>query len=68
MDPARAVGEYTDSVYVIANVDNFQAIKRQLSAMGVSEGNMIVCNDYGFFFKHVLLKSLKEETSDDKLR
>ncbi len=68
MEPARAVGEYPDSVYVIANVDNFQAIKRQLSAMGVSEGNMIVCNDYGFFFKHVLLKSLKEETSDDKLR
>lgn len=60
MEPEQAVQQFSNSIYIISNVANYQNMRDQLISLSVKEENMIICNDYGFFFKHILLKSLKD--------
>lgn len=59
MEPEKSVLLYPDAVYIIANIDHSEDMKKQL-LRHICEEQMIVCNDYGFFLKHILLKTLKE--------
>ena len=56
MAPETVVKLFPEGVYIIANVEHFKEIQDQLSKYQVCEEKIILCNDYGFFFKHVLLK------------
>lgn len=59
MNPMEAVRSYPDAVYIVANLSCFDIMKKQLMELSIIPQNIIVCNDYAFFFKHILLKSLK---------
>lgn len=59
ISPENAVRLFPDGVYIVANITNFQSMKNQLMNLSVKEENIILCNNYGFFFKHILLKSIK---------
>ena len=61
MSPQSAVCQYPDAVYIVANLTYFQEMKEQLKNLSVSEEQIIICNDYGFFFKHIFLHSLKNK-------
>ena len=63
--PEETVRLFPDGVYIIANVEHFKEIQDQLEQYGIHNGNMIVCNDYGFFFKHVLLKRTLRNEDDN---
>ena len=63
--PEETVRLFPDGVYIIANVEHFKEIQGQLEQYGIHNGNMIVCNDYGFFFKHVLLKRTLRNEDDN---
>lgn len=60
LEPEKAARLFPDAVYIIANVEHFREIKEQLEQYQICNERMILCNDYGFFFKHVLLKSIKD--------
>ena len=60
MEPERAIRQFPEGIYIIANVNYFQEMKSQLISYSVREKNIIVCSDYGYFFKHILLNSLKD--------
>lgn len=60
LEPKRAVQLFPDAVYIIANVEHFREIKGQLEGYQVSREKIILCKDYGFFFKYILLKAIKD--------
>lgn len=46
MAPEDAVKSYPDAVYMIANINAYLEMKKQLLDLDVKEENIVVCNNY----------------------
>lgn len=42
---------------IIANVDHAEEIKKQLLSYGIEENVMVICQDYDFFIKKILMRT-----------
>lgn len=60
LQPQNAVKLFPNAVYVVANVEHHNEMRDQLIKNSIHENNIILCDDYIFFFKHILLKAIKE--------
>ena len=59
LKPEEAVKSYPEAVYIIANEKYSEMMKIQLQNLKIKDGNMIECNDYGYFRKHILQSELR---------
>ena len=57
--PDKAVELYQNAYYIIANVDCNEEMKQQLLALGVSQERIIVCSNYDFMLKKVLIPTYR---------
>lgn len=64
LSPAEGVKRYPDAVYIIANAAHGQEMKEQLAGLGVKETNIIICDHYDLFLKHLLVSKIKEDNYD----
>lgn len=60
LEPQRAVQTYPEAFYIIANERYSDIMKKQLRKLYIKEEYIIICDNYCFFLKHILQKSLKE--------
>lgn len=60
LKPERAVCLYPKAIYIVANETYFCDMRNQLLQISIDENNIIICNDYNFFLKHILIKKLKD--------
>lgn len=61
LQPQNAIELFPNAVYIVANVEHHNEMKDQLIGYSIHEDSIILCTDYMFFFKHILLKAIKEK-------
>lgn len=59
LQPQWGASLYPDAIYIVANVEYYNEMKDQLTEYAIKEDNIIVCNDYMFFFKHILFETIR---------
>lgn len=58
LKPEQAISEFPGAIYLVANVNQYEVMKKQLLLYGIKKENIIVCNNYKFFFQHIFLESI----------
>lgn len=59
LSPDEGVEKYPNAVYVIANAAYEEDMQEQLVELGVSEKQIIICNNFDLFLKKILLNKIK---------
>ena len=59
LKPEEAGKNYKEVKYIVASAEYYQDICSQLKDMHIENENIVVCNNYDWFLKHVLIQDLK---------
>lgn len=59
--PEQAVSTYIHDTYIIANIDYGEVMKQQLIQLGISQENIIICSNYDFIVKKILMQTYEEK-------
>ncbi len=59
LKPEEAGKNYKEAKYIVASAEYYQDICSQLKDMHIENENIVVCNNYDWFLKHVLIQDLK---------
>lgn len=61
LSPEAGVKRYPNAIFIVANVNYANEMKKQLWELGVKEQNIIICSRYDLFLKKNLVRMIREE-------
>ncbi len=53
LSPECAAARFFDGVYIVANVNHYEEMEKQLLGLGIAHNSIITCRDYDFFLSQV---------------